>query len=145
MSNITDILNKYSSKKNKSNNAFVALSGGYNPDEIDNQIEEFNNEYDKQLIASEKFKDSEKSLEKCKQFTRDYKDKIYEQAEQLNYIVNQLPNLIISNKEQSMHNQEMNELINSDEYVELTNKLRNIKTNVAKIKNFLLKEGIHDF
>jgi chromatin segregation and condensation protein Rec8/ScpA/Scc1 (kleisin family) len=145
MSNITDILNKYSSKKNKSNNAFVALSGGYNPDEIDNQIEEFNNEYDKQLIASEKFKDSEKSLEKCKQFTRDYKDKIYEQAEQLNFIVNQLPNLIISNKEQSMHNQEMNELINSDEYVELTNKLRNIKTNVAKIKNFLLKEGIHDF
>ena len=145
MSNITDILNKYSSKKNKSNNAFVALSGGYNPDEIDNQIEEFNNEYDKQLIASEKFKDSEKSLEKCKQFTRDYKDKIYEQAEQLNFIVNQLPTLIISNKEQSMHNQEMNELINSDEYVELTNKLRNIKTNVAKIKNFLLKEGIHDF
>jgi chromatin segregation and condensation protein Rec8/ScpA/Scc1 (kleisin family) len=145
MSNITDILNKYSSKKNKSNNAFVALSGGYNPDEIDNQIEEFNNEYDKQLIASEKFKDSEKSLEKCKQFTRDYKDKIYEQAEQLNFIVNELPNLIISNKEQSMHNQEMNELINSDEYVELTNKLRNIKTNVAKIKNFLLKEGIHDF
>ena len=145
MSNITDILNKYSSKKNKSNNAFVALSGGYNPDEIDNQIEEFNNEYDKQIIASEKFKDSEKSLEKCKQFTRDYKDKIYEQAEQLNFIVNQLPNLIISNKEQSMHNQEMNELINSDEYVELTNKLRNIKTNVAKIKNFLLKEGIHDF
>lgn len=145
MSNITDILNKYSSKKNKSNNAFVALSGGYNPDEIDNQIEEFNNEYDKQLIASEKFKDSEKSLEKCKEFTRDYKDKIYEQAEQLNFIVNQLPNLIISNKEQSMHNQEMNELINSDEYVELTNKLRNIKTNVAKIKNFLLKEGIHDF
>tara|TARA_B100000963_G_scaffold342420_1_gene343248 strand:+ start:2045 stop:2482 length:438 start_codon:yes stop_codon:yes gene_type:complete len=145
MSNITDILNKYSSKKNKSNNAFVALSGGYNPDEIDNQIEEFNNEYDKQLIASEKFKDSEKSLEKCKQFTRDYKDKIYEQAEQLNFIVNQLPTLIISNKEQSMHNQEMNELINSDEYVELTNKLRNIKTNVAKIKHFLLKEGIHDF
>ena len=145
MSNITDILNKYSSKKNKSNNAFVALSGGYNPDEIDNQIEEFNNEYDKQIIASEKFKDSEKSLEKCKQFTRDYKDKIYEQAEQLNFIVNQLPNLIISNKEQSMHNQEMNELINSDEYIELTNKLRNIKTNVAKIKNFLLKEGIHDF
>ncbi len=145
MSNITDILNKYSSKKNKSNNAFVALSGGYNPDEIDNQIEEFNNEYDKQIIASEKFKDSEKSLEKCKQFTRDYKDKIYEQAEQLNFIVNELPNLIISNKEQSMHNQEMNELINSDEYVELTNKLRNIKTNVAKIKNFLLKEGIHDF
>ena len=145
MSNITDILNKYSSKKNKSNNAFVALSGGYNPHEIDNQIEEFNNEYDKQLIASEKFKDSEKSLEKCKEFTRDYKDKIYEQAEQLNFIVNQLPNLIISNKEQSMHNQEMTELINSDEYVELTNKLRNIKTNVAKIKNFLLKEGIHDF
>ena len=92
MSNITDILNKYSSKKNKSNNAFVALSGGYNPDEIDNQIEEFNNEYDKQIIASEKFKDSEKSLEKCKQFTRDYKDKIYEQAEQLNFIVNELPN-----------------------------------------------------
>ena len=39
----------------------------------------------------------------------------------------------------------MSELISSPEYVELTNKLRGIKTNIAKIKNFLLKEGIHDF
>tara|TARA_B100001093_G_scaffold19887_1_gene17886 strand:+ start:2061 stop:2498 length:438 start_codon:yes stop_codon:yes gene_type:complete len=145
MSNLKDILNKYSPKKNKSNNAFVALSGGYNPDEIDNQIEEFNNEYEKQILTSEKFKDSEKSLEKCKEFTKDYKDKIYDQAQQLSFIVNQLPKLIMINKEQSLHNKEMNELINSEEYVELTNKLRNIKTNVAKIKNFLLKEGIHDF
>ena len=49
------------------------------------------------------------------------------------------------NKENAEINEDMNELINSDHYVNLTNKLRSIKTNISKIKNFLVKEGIHDF
>ena len=39
----------------------------------------------------------------------------------------------------------MNELINTEHYKELTSKLRGIKTNISKLKNFLVKEGIQDF
>jgi DNA repair ATPase RecN len=146
MSNLTDLINKYRTPpKIKSNSAFVALSGGYNPDEINKEIDEFNDEYEKQMITSEKLNNSEQSLDKYKNFSKDYADKIHQQSEQLAFIANELPKLIIQNKERAELNDEMNELINSEEYVHLTQELRQIKTNVQKIKKFLLKEGIHDF
>jgi len=149
MSDITNILNKYKSSKSPKNttnkNAFIGLSGGYNPKEIDKELDDFNTEYHKQKITAEKFTNNEDLLEKCHLFSKDYSTKVEEQSRELELLVKELPNIIKYNKEQSEINVEMSELISSPEYVELTNKLRGIKTNIAKIKNFLLKEGIHDF
>ena len=144
MSLMDNIINKYKIGK-PNNNAFLGLSGGYNPNEINKEIDDFNTEYEKQQITSEKFGNSEELYEKCKLFSKEYTDKIEKQAEELALLAKNLPTIVKINKENAEINEDMNELINSDHYVNLTNKLRSIKTNISKIKNFLVKEGIHDF
>jgi hypothetical protein len=144
MSLMDNIINKYKIGK-PNNNAFLGLSGGYNPNEISKEIDDFNTEYEKQQLTSEKFGNSEELYEKCKLFSKEYTDKIEKQAEELALLAKNLPTIVKINKENAEINEDMNELINSDHYVNLTNKLRSIKTNISKIKNFLVKEGIHDF
>ncbi len=144
MSLMDNIINKYKIGK-PNNNAFLGLSGGYNPNEINKEIDDFNTEYEKQQITSEKFGNSEELYEKCKLFSKEYTELIEKQAEELALLAKNLPTIVKINKENAEINEDMNELINSDHYVNLTNKLRSIKTNISKIKNFLVKEGIHDF
>ena len=144
MSLMDNIINKYKIGK-PNNNAFLGLSGGYNPNEINREIDDFNTEYEKQQITSEKFGNSEELYEKCKLFSKEYTELIEKQAEELALLAKNLPTIVKINKENAEINEDMNELINSDHYVNLTNKLRSIKTNISKIKNFLVKEGIHDF
>ena len=144
MSTIDNIISKYKIGK-PNNSAFLGLSGGYNPNEIDKEISDFNIEYEKQQITSEKFSNAEDLYEKCHTFSKQYTDKIEKQAEELAHIANNLPNIINLNKENAEINEDMNELINTEHYIQLTNKLRSIKTNISKIKNFLVKEGIHYF
>ena len=139
-----NIINKYKIGK-PNNNAFLGLSGGYNPNEISKEIDDFNTEYEKQQLTSEKFGNSEELYEKCKLFSKEYTELIEKQAEELALLAKNLPTIVKINKENAEINEDMNELINSDHYVNLTNKLRSIKTNISKIKNFLVKEGIHDF
>ena len=141
---IDNILNKYKINKSK-NDAFLGLSGGYDPNEIDKDINDFSSEYDKQLMTSEKFNESGDILEKCKSFSSNYSEKIEHQARELAILAKELPNIIKKNKENAEINEEMNELINTEHYKELTSKLRGIKTNISKLKNFLVKEGIQDF
>ena len=138
------IVNKYKIGK-PNNNAFLGLSGGYNTDEIDKEIDDFSAEYEKQQITSEKFGNSEEIYEKCQVFSKEYSDKIEKQAADLAILAKSLPTIIKVNKENAEINEDMNELINSEHYINLTEKLRSIKTNISKIKNFLVKEGIHDF
>lgn len=144
MSLMDNIINKYKIGK-PNNNAFLGLSGGYNPNEISKEIDDFNTEYEKQQLTSEKFGNSEELYEKCKLFSKEYTELIEKQAEELALLAKNLPTIVKINKENAEINEDMNELINSDHYVNLTNKLRSIKTNISKIKNFLVKEGIHDF
>ena len=144
MSLMDNIINKYKIGK-PNNNAFLGLSGGYNPNEINKEIDDFNTEYEKQQLTSEKFGNSEELYEKCKLFSKEYTELIEKQAEELALLAKNLPTIVKINKENAEINEDMNELINSDHYVNLTNKLRSIKTNISKIKNFLVKEGIHDF
>ena len=130
---IDNILNKYKINKSK-NDAFLGL-WGYDPNEIDKDISDFSSEYDKQLMTSEKFNESGDILEKCKSFSSNYSEKIEHQAKELAILAKELPNIIKKNKENAEINEEMNELINTEHYKELTSKLRAIKTNIL-LKNF---------
>ena len=142
----SDIDKKYSlPKKITNNSAFIGLSGGYNVNEINKELDEFNNEYQKQKTTAEKFNGTENLLENCQAFSKGFSKNIEEQSDELNLLVTELPNIIKYNKEQSEKNAELCELMDSPDYVNLTNKLRSIKTNVAKLNKILLKEGIHDF
>tara|TARA_Y100000389_G_C17352990_1_gene459494 strand:+ start:652 stop:1086 length:435 start_codon:yes stop_codon:yes gene_type:complete len=142
----SDIDKKYSlPDKHTNNNAFIGLSGGYNVNEINKELDEFHNEYIKQKITANQFRENENLLENCKSFRKGFSKNIEEQSEELDILITELPNVIRYNKEQSKKNIKLCELMDSPDYVNLTNKLRNIKTNVAKLNKILLKEGIHDF
>ena len=107
-------------------------------DLINKEIDDFNTEYEKQQITSEKFGNSEELYEKCKLFSKEYTELIEKQAEELALLAKNLPTIVKINKENAEINEDMNELINSDHYVNLTNKLRSIKTNISKIKNICI-------
>lgn len=142
----SDIDKKYILDDNLNNNsAFIGLSGGYNADEVNKELDDFHNEYIKQKQTAEQFRQNENLLENCQAFRKGYSKNIEEQCEELNVLVTELPNIIRYNKEQSKKNTKLRELINSPDYVNLTNKLRSIKSNVAKLNKILLKEGVHEF
>lgn len=144
---IGNLFKKYGSNNNsKLNNSFVNLAGGYDVSEIDNDIREFNAELKKQNITNDTFNDdNEIVLDKCKKFIENYADSISKQSEELARLSKELPNIIKNNKAKAEVNEDLKELIASSEYVDISNKLRDMKTNIQKLKLFLVEEGIHNF
>lgn len=144
---VADLLSKYTKpSKRKVNKAFINLSGGYNKNEFEKELQELQNEYEKQEATSEKFgHDSEQILAQSKKFIVENGDIIAEQADRLQFLETELPKLILENKKKIEINEDLIELIDSEEYVDITSKMRSMKTSIQKLKHFLVQEGIHDF
>lgn len=142
---VADILKKYGNNSRNLKNSFINQIGSYQSDEVNKEIEDFKLELRKQQILSEQFNEGDQSmLDNCKNINSQSAI-ITKQADNLEDIGKQLREIILSNKEKANINSELNELINSEEYNVITGKLRSIKTNIQKIKSFLIDEGIHDF
>ena len=140
------IFKKYSNKKPIQDNAFINLSGNYDYREIDKELNDLNSELRKQKITKEKYSEgTEDILDKCKRFIQENSKRIEEQVAQIKYLENELPKLVNENKENAEVNQELKDLINSEEYNIITDQMRTIKTTILKLKNFLVEEGIHSF
>ena len=143
---VADIFKKYGNQSRNLKNTYITQIGSYDSKEVDKEIKDFQLELRKQQIISEQFNDNNESiLDKCKTLLNSKSTIITRQAEQLEEVSNNLHNIITTNKEKADINSELKELINSDEYNDVTDKLRSIKTNIQKIKSFLIEEGIHDF
>ncbi len=140
------IFKKYSNKNPIQDNAFINLSGNYDYREIDKELNDLNSELRKQKITKEKYSEgNEDILDKCKRFIQENSKRIEEQVAQIKYLENELPKLVNENKENAEVNQELKDLINSEEYNIITDQMRTIKTSILKLKNFLVEEGIHSF
>lgn len=141
-----DIFKKYSDKPSTKNSAIVSVVDSYDHREISRQINDFNIELRKQKITCDKFDNGkEDMLEKCRLFIDSNKTIIQQQIEQLHFLETELPKYILQNKENAETDSELNELLKSKEYIDITDKIRTIKSTINKLKSFLVDEGLHNF
>tara|TARA_Y200000002_G_C22619951_1_gene637721 strand:+ start:446 stop:889 length:444 start_codon:yes stop_codon:yes gene_type:complete len=141
-----EIFKKYSDKPSTKNSALVSIVDSYDPQEVSRDINDFNIELRKQKITCDKFDNSkEDMLEKCRLFIESNKSIIQQQIDQLHFLETELPKYILKNKENAETNSELNELLKSNEYIDITEKIRTIKSTINKLKSFLVDEGLHNF
>ncbi len=144
--NIGNLLNKYiKTKKINNNDSFVNLIGGYNQLETDKDIKDLDNELKKQIQANDTFNNNEEILDNCKTFMSEYSQIINNQYNEINNLMIELPKLIKENKSKIGVNEELKILLDSPDYINLSAKLRDMKTNIQKLKLFLVEEGIQNF
>tara|TARA_Y100000813_G_C24040862_1_gene294493 strand:+ start:293 stop:733 length:441 start_codon:yes stop_codon:yes gene_type:complete len=142
---IGNILNKYINNKSDNNDSFVNLIGGYNKSETDKDIKDLDNELKKQIKTNNTFNNNEEILDNCKTFMSDYSKIINNQYNEINNLMIELPKLIKENKSKIGVNEELKTLLDSNDYINLSAKLREMKTNIQKLKLFLVEEGIQNF
>jgi len=141
-----DIFKKYSDKPSTKNSAIVSVVDSYDHREVSREINDFNIELRKQKITCDKFDNSkEDMLEKCQLFIESNKSIIQQQIEQLHFLEIELPKYVLQNKENAGTDSELNELLKSKEYIDITDKIRTIKSTIHKLKSFLVEEGLHNF
>lgn len=141
-----EIFKKYSDKPHNKNSAIISVVDSYERNEVSRDINDFNIELRKQKITCDKFDNSkEDMLEKCRLFIESNKSIIQQQIEQLHFLEKELPKYIMKNKENAETDSELNELLKSQEYIDITDKIRTIKSTITKLKSFLVEEGLHNF
>ena len=140
---VGDIMKKYTKPQN---NNFINQFASYDKKKINKDIKDLNLELKKQLILSEKFdNNNEEVLNNCTNFIKENGEIIEDQHNKIHEISTLLMETVQKNKEQAEINNELKELINSEEYSEVTTKMKDIRSTINELKNFLEEEEIHNF
>ena len=128
------------------NNNFINQFAWYDRKKVDREIKDLDLELKKQLILSEKFdNNNEEMLHKCTDFLDENGDIIEKQYNKIHEINGLLKETVHKNQEQAEINDDLKELINSEEYMQITAKMSNIRSTINNLKDFLEEEGIHSF
>ena len=146
---VGDIFNKYIKPSHHNlDNSFINQFASYEKNEVNKDIKDLELELKKQKILSNKFKNTEESkqmLTTCKKFIADNSSTITNQHSKIMELNTELTKLILENKHNASINTELSDLINSEEYSQITSQMRELKTSIQKLKNFLVEEGVTDF
>ena len=116
----------------------------YNIKDTDYFINNLENELDQQktLQMILENKDFDKQLKNIKTFIDNNSDKIDKQLENLKYLSNNIQNIVVENEKLQEEKSDLKEILNSQQYKDIANKMREIKTEKEKIRNFLREKGI---
>ena len=116
----------------------------YNIKDTDYFINNLENELDQQktLHMILENKDFDKQLKNIKTFIDNNSDKIDKQLENLKYLSNNIQNIVVENEKLQEEKSDLKEILNSQQYKDIANKMREIKTEKEKIRNFLREKGI---
>lgn len=116
----------------------------YNIKETDYFINNLETELDQQKTLNMilENKDFDGQINNIKKFIDDNSSTIDTQLNNLKYISNNIQEIVKKNQQLQKNKMELKDTLNSQEYINIANKLREIKTEKEKIKHFLQKNGI---
>ena len=116
----------------------------YNIKDTDYFINNLENELDQQktLQMILENKDFDKQLKNIKTFIDNNSDKIDKQLENLKDLSGNIQNIVLENEKLQEEKSDLKEILNSQQYKDIANKMREIKTEKEKIRNFLREKGI---
>ena len=116
----------------------------YNIKDTDYFINNLENELDQQktLQMILENKDFDKQLKNIKTFIDNNSDKIDKQLENLKNLSNNIQNVVLENEKLQEDKADLKEILNSQQYKDIANKMREIKKEKEKIRLFLQEKGI---
>ena len=116
----------------------------YNIKDTDYFINNLENELDQQktLQMILENKDFDKQLKNIKTFIDNNSDKIDKQLENLKDLSGNIQNIVLENEKLQEEKSDLKEILNSQQYKDIANKMREIKMEKEKIKGFLREKGI---
>ena len=116
----------------------------YNIKDTDYFINNLENELDQQktLQMILENKDFDKQLKNIKTFIDNNSDKIDKQLENLKDLSGNIQNIVLENEKLQEEKSDLKEILNSQQYKDIANKMREIKMEKEKIRNFLREKGI---
>jgi len=100
-------------------------------------------EQQKKLNEMLKMENNKKEIETIEKFVSTHEKEVFEQLTRLEEITTQLKIICEENTKLENEKEELQEIIHSDKYNELANKMRKIKKVKNDILCFLEKQGIH--
>jgi len=116
----------------------------YNIKDTDYFINNLENELDQQktLQMILENKDFDKQLKNIKTFIDNNSDKIDKQLENLKNLSGNIQNIVLENEKLQEDKADLKEILNSKQYNDIANKMREIKMEKEKIRGFLREKGI---
>jgi hypothetical protein len=116
----------------------------YNIKDTDYFINNLENELDQQktLQMILENKDFDKQLKNIKTFIDNNSDKIDKQLENLKNLSGNIQNIVLENEKLQEDKADLKEILNSKQYNDIANKMREIKMEKEKIRCFLREKGI---
>lgn len=116
----------------------------YNIKDTDYFINNLENELDQQktLQMILENKDFDKQLKNIKTFIDNNSDKIDKQLENLKNLSGNIQNIVLENEKLQEDKADLKEILNSQQYKDIANKMREIKMEKEKIRSFLREKGI---
>ena len=116
----------------------------YNIKDTDDFINNLENELDQQktLQMILENKDFDKQLKNIKTFIDNNSDKIDKQLENLKDLSGNIQNIVLENEKLQEDKVDLKEILNSQQYKNIANKMREIKMEKEKIRGFLREKGI---
>jgi len=139
-------INKYymDSLNNNKPNILEQLAS-YNSDNLDTYLSDLNSILFQQTELNDilKNKNHNDNIEYVKNFISRNKNQIVYQLDEINKITEKISAVCLENEKLENEKEEYKELINSNECIDIANKLSEIKKTKENMKAFLLKRGIY--
>jgi len=116
----------------------------YNIKDTDYFINNLENELDQQKTVNMilENKDFDKQLKNIKTFIDNNSDKINNQLENLKNLSENIQTVVLENEKLQEDKTDLKEILNSQQYKDIANKMREIKKEKEKIRLFLQEKGI---
>ena len=116
----------------------------YNIKDTDYFINNLENELDQQKTVNMilENKDFDKQLKNIKTFIDNNSDKIDKQLENLKNLSENIQTVVLENEKLQEDKSDLKEILNSQQYKDIANKMREIKKEKEKIRLFLQEKGI---
>ena len=118
--------------------AFIQEMKSYNKHDINKDIANFEKELKKQQELSKIYELENKDIiDDCKEFFEENNDIIEEQHKKMYQLNKYIKSTVERNKRNAEINTELNDLVNSNEYTNVVDKMKDIKENIRNLKDYL--------
>ena len=144
----TNLMNKYKLNRTKTEKKSSILSQieDYKFDVIESNIDLFRKELNRQNAINSKLSDNTQNIiENCSIFVENNSDIINKQLQELKDLDTNLKEVILQNNQKEELNNELNELVNSQQCIQLADNMKEIRNTTESIMNFLEKQNIKGF
>ena len=137
---------KLNRKKTEKKSSILSQIENYEFDGVESNIDLFRQELNKQNIINTKLADNTHDIiSNCSTFIENNTEIITNQLQELKQLDSNLKEIILQNNEKEELNQELNELVNSEQCVKLADDMKEIRNTTESIMNFLEKQNIKGF